>query len=197
MIEESLLAVLNGLKITLIHPDAQSGRALSASLSPLGCQITYCWPAATPSPAETDLLLLAVEPHYQQRAKQQMSEWTARNVPVIVLADVQHPSLFPLLIELKPAAILDKVINPFALIVQIIGTLNLVRECHSLRRQLAMAGKNDKQTLAQAKGILMHEQGMDENTAYHFIRREAMNRRSNLNSTAESVIRRRGRVSLE
>lgn len=189
MIEESLLAVLNGLKVTIIHPDAQSCRALTASLAQLGCQASHCWPVPASPPANAELVLLAAEPHYHQCTKRLMTEYAEVNVPVIVLADSQSPAMFPLLLELKPAAIVEKTINPFALIVQITGTLRLVRECHLWRLRAEQAGKNDKQKLAQAKSILMFEQGIDENTAYHYMRREAMNSRRSLSSTAEGVIR--------
>ncbi|ARU92699.1 ANTAR domain-containing response regulator [Tatumella citrea] len=194
MNEESLMAVLNGLRVTIIHPDAQSCRALSASLSQLGCQATYCWPVPACPPANTDLVLLASEPHYHQRAKSLMAEPAMVKIPFIVMADCQSPAMFPLLLELKPAAILDKMINPFALIVQIIATMRLVRECNLSRLRAEQVGKNDKQKLAQAKGILMFEHGMDENTAYHFMRREAMNSRRSLSSTAEGVIRHQQRA---
>lgn len=192
MIEPSLLATLTGLKLCIIHPDHQSARVLVASMAQLGCEATHCWPLPARAPQDVELVVLCIEPHNPHRLATLMSELAAAQVPVIALADYQNAALFPLLIELKPAAILDKMINPFALIVQIIGTLGLARECQALRQKIEHSRQSDKQKLTQAKGILMRKHGIDENTAYRFMRREAMNSRSSLDSTAERVISRRG-----
>lgn len=192
MAEASLLATLQGLKVSIIHPDRRSASALAASLTELGCQTSYCWPLPVTAPAEVDLLLLAIEPHSHRQLLRLVTSLHDRGVPVIALADYQHSALFPLLMTLKPAAILDKVINPFALIVQIIGTLGWVRQCATLRKACQPLLDEPKARLTRAKGILMREQGMDEHSAYHLLRRAAMDARCSLDHTAERVIAGRG-----
>ncbi|MDF7659272.1 ANTAR domain-containing protein [Erwiniaceae bacterium L1_54_6] len=178
MTEQSLLATLAGVRLHLFHPDAQSVRAFCASLTQLGCQAQHSWPLPAHAPDDVHLVIVAVEPHYQQALQPLMRAWRRAQIPVIALADCHHARLFPLLIELQPTAIAERTLNPFALIVQMIGTLQAVR------RQVK--GKSER--LVQAKGILMREYGLDESGAYHFMRSEAMNTRSSMEYTAERVI---------
>lgn len=194
MVEDSLLATLAGLKLSIIHPDGQSARALVASLAQLGCQANYCWPLPAQTPEAIDLLVLAIDPRSHLRLKALTDGLRPAAIPVIALVDLQNTSLFPLLLELKPAAILDKEINPFALMVQIIGALATARQCRALRDALARSQSltTRRERLAQAKGILMQEHGLDEASAWSLLRREAMNARCSMELTAERVI---GRLS--
>nr|WP_310617310.1 ANTAR domain-containing protein [Pantoea cypripedii] len=178
MTEQSLMATLAGVRLHLFHPDAQSVRAFCASLTQLGCQAQHSWPLPTHAPDDVQLVIVAVEPHYRQLLQPLMHAWRQANIPVIALADCHNARLFPLLIELQPTAIAERTLNPFALIVQMIGTLQ------SVRRQVK--GKSER--LTQAKGILMREYGLDESGAYRFMRSEAMNTRSSMEYTAERVI---------
>ncbi|MDO6408773.1 ANTAR domain-containing response regulator [Pantoea phytobeneficialis] len=182
MTEQSLLARLSGVRLHLFHPDAQSVRAFCASLTQLGCQAQHSWPLPTQAPTDVHLVIVAVEPHYQQTLLPLLRAWRQANIPVIALADCQNARLFPLLIELQPTAIAERTLNPFALIVQVIGTLQATRQ-HARQRV-----KVKSERLAQAKGMLMREYGLDESGAYRFMRSEAMNTRSSMEYTAERVI---------
>lgn len=182
MTEQSLLATLAGVRLHLFHPDVQSARAFCASLTQLGCQVQHSWPLPTQAPADVHLAIVAVEPHYQQALQPLLRAWRQAKIPVIALADCHNARLFPLLIELQPTAIAERTLNPFALIVQIIGTLQATRP-HARQRV-----KVRSERLAQAKGMLMREYGLDESGAYRFMRSEAMNTRSSMEYTAERVI---------
>ncbi len=190
MSEDSLLGTLTGLKLCIIHPDGQSARALAASLAQLGCQARYCWPLPEHAPTDVDLVVLAIDPGCQQRLKKMMDELREAAVPTIALADYRNTSLFPLFLALKPAAILEKELNPFALIVQIVGTLTTARQCLALREELDRSQRLNarQERLAQAKGMLMQEYGLDEPAAWSLMRREAMNARCTIEHTAERVI---------
>ncbi|EJL86902.1 ANTAR domain-containing response regulator [Pantoea sp. GM01] len=183
MIEQSLLATLSGVRLHIFHPDSQSVRAFCASLAQLGCHAQHSWPPAASFPAETQLLLVAIDAHQQQALPGLFSSAQQRDIPLVALADCHNARLFPLLLQLQPSAIAEREINPFALIVQIIGTLKTVRQRERLQVRRARGER-----LAQAKGVLMQTFGLDESGAYRLMRSEAMNTRSSLEFTAQRVI---------
>jgi AmiR/NasT family two-component response regulator len=187
MIEQSLLATLSGVRLHIFHPDSQSVRAFCASLTQLGCHAQHSWPPSASLPTETQLLLVAVDIHQQSPLTSVFSSARQQQIPIIALADCHNARLFPLLLQLQPAAIAERELNPFALIVQIIGTLQTVRH-HERARALQQARKARSERLAQAKGVLMQTFGLDESGAYRLMRSEAMNTRSSLEYTAERVI---------
>lgn len=187
MTEQSLLATLSGVRLHIFHPDSQSVRAFCASLTQLGCHAQHSWPPAASIPADTQLLLVAIDVHQQQPLSTLFNSARERDIPIIALADSHNARLFPLLLQLKPNAIAERELNPFALIVQMIGTLQTVRH-HQRLRAVQQARKARGERLAQAKGVLMQTFGLDESGAYRLMRSEAMNTRSSMEYTAERVI---------
>lgn len=187
MTEQSLLATLSGVRLHIFHPDSQSVRAFCASLTQLGCHAQHCWPPAAPIPADTQLLLVAIDVHQQPLLSPLFNSARERDIPLIALADSHNARLFPLLLQLQPNAIAERELNPFALIVQMIGTLQTVRHQQRLRA-VQQARKARGERLAQAKGVLMQTFGLDESGAYRLMRSEAMNTRSSMEYTAERVI---------
>ncbi|MDF7647578.1 ANTAR domain-containing protein [Pantoea sp. Acro-805] len=190
MNEQSLLATLSGVRLHIFHPDSQSVRAFCASLTQLGCKVQHSWPPEASFPAETQVLLVAIETHYQTRLLRLFETIKHQHTPVIALADCHDARLFPLLLQLQPAAIAERELNPFALIVQIIGSWQTAQQNSQLRTEHAARHQRQvrNERLAQAKGVLMQTFGLDESDAYHFMRTEAMNTRSSLEFTAERVL---------
>lgn len=190
MNESSLLTSLAGVRLHIFHPDSQSVRAFCASLTQLGCHVQHSWPPVADLPADRQLLLVAIENHHEAVLTRLFCILRHHHTPAIALANCHDPRLFPLLLKLKPTAIAEREINPFALIVQMIGTWQCAQQQvqfrHELQARQQRAAKNE--CLAQAKGVLMQNFGLDESGAYRLIRTEAMNTRSSIEFTAERVI---------
>lgn len=190
MNEQSLLATLSGVRLHIFHPDSQSVRAFCASLTQLGCQAQHSWPPEADVPADTQLLLVAIESQHQTPLIRLFKSLKQHHIPAIALANCQDARLFPLLLQLQPSAIAERALNPFALIVQMIGTWQAAQQSAQLR--IEVSARQQRQLrhdrLAQAKGVLMQTFGLDESGAYRFMRTEAMNTRSSLEFTAERVI---------
>lgn len=187
MTEQSLLATLSGVRLHIFHPDSQSVRAFCASLTQLGCHAQHSWPPATSLSTDTQLLLVAIDMHQQPLLTPLFISARERDIPIIALADSHNARLFPLLLQLQPNAIAARELNPFALIVQMIGTLKTVRHQQRLRA-VQQARQTRSERLAQAKSVLMQTFGLDESGAYRLMRSEAMNTRSSMEYTAERVI---------
>lgn len=190
MNEQSLLATLSGVRLHIFHPDSQSVRAFCASLTQLGCYAQHSWPPEANVPTDTQLVLVVIEPQFQARLTPLFNLAKQQQTPVIALADCHDARLFPLVLQLQPAAIAERELNPFALIVQIIGTWQAAQQHAQLRGELRVRQqrKARNERLAQAKGVLMQTYGLDESGAYRFMRTEAMNTRSSMEFTAERVI---------
>ncbi|MXP57257.1 ANTAR domain-containing response regulator [Pantoea sp. Taur] len=190
MNEPSLLKTLAGVRLHIFHPDSQSVRAFCASLTQIGCHAQHSWPPVTERPADAQLLLAAIENHHEAVLTPLFRSLQQHHTPVIALANCHDARLFPLLMKLQPAAIAERELNPFALIVQIIGTWQSAQQNAQLRGELQarQQRKMRNERLAQAKGVLMQTFGLDESGAYRFMRTEAMNTRSSLEFTAERVI---------
>ncbi|MDI9278569.1 ANTAR domain-containing protein [Pantoea sp. EABMAA-21] len=190
MNEPSLLKTLAGVRLHIFHPDSQSVRAFCASLTQIGCHAQHSWPPVAERPADAQLLLVAIENHHEAVLTPLFRSLQQHHTPVIALANCHDARLFPLLMKLQPAAIAERELNPFALIVQIIGTWRSAQQNAQLRGELQarQQRKLRNERLAQAKGVLMQTFGLDESGAYRFMRTEAMNTRSSLEFTAERVI---------
>jgi|GEM_PF-1633500 AmiR/NasT family two-component response regulator len=190
MNEPSLLKTLAGVRLHIFHPDSQSVRAFCASLTQIGCHAQHSWPPVAERPADAQLLLVAIENHHEAVLTPLFRSLQQHHTPVIALANCHDARLFPLLMKLQPAAIAERELNPFALIVQIIGTWQSAQQNAQLRGELQarQQRKMRNERLAQAKGVLMQTFGLDESGAYRFMRTEAMNTRSSLEFTAERVI---------
>ncbi|MCA1177238.1 MULTISPECIES: ANTAR domain-containing response regulator [unclassified Pantoea] len=190
MNEPSLLKTLAGVQLHIFHPDSQSVRAFCASLTQIGCHAQHSWPPVAECPADAQLLLVAIENHHEALLTPLFHSLQQHHTPVIALANCHDARLFPLLMKLQPTAIAERELNPFALIVQIIGSWQSARQNAQLRGQLQarQQRKPKSERLAQAKGVLMQTFGLDESGAYRFMRTEAMNTRSSLEFTAERVI---------
>ena len=190
MNEPSLLKTLAGVRLHIFHPDSQSVRAFCASLTQIGCHAQHSWPPVAERPADAQLLLVAIENHHEAVLTPLFRSLQQHHTPVIALANCNDARLFPLLMKLQPAAIAERELNPFALIVQIIGTWQSAQQNAQLRGELQarQQRKMRNERLAQAKGVLMQTFGLDESGAYRFMRTEAMNTRSSLEFTAERVI---------
>jgi AmiR/NasT family two-component response regulator len=190
MNEPSLLKTLAGVRLHIFHPDSQSVRAFCASLTQIGCHAQHSWPPVAERPADAQLLLVAIENHHEAVLTPLFRLLQQHHTPVIALANCHDARLFPLLMKLQPAAIAERELNPFALIVQIIGTWRSAQQNAQLRGELQarQQRKLRNERLAQAKGVLMQTFGLDESGAYRFMRTEAMNTRSSLEFTAERVI---------
>ncbi|WP_058960255.1 ANTAR domain-containing response regulator [Type-E symbiont of Plautia stali] len=190
MNEPSLLKTLAGVRLHIFHPDSQSVRAFCASLTQIGCHAQHSWPPVAERPADAQLLLVAIENHHEAVLTPLFRSLQQHHTPVIALANCHDARLFPLLMKLQPAAIAERELNPFALIVQIIGTWQSAQQNVQLRGELQarQQRKMRNERLAQAKGVLMQTFGLDESGAYRFMRTEAMNTRSSLEFTAERVI---------
>lgn len=190
MNEPSLLKTLAGVRLHIFHPDSQSVRAFCASLTQIGCHAQHSWPPVAERPADAQLLLVLIENHHEAVLTPLFRSLQQHHTPVIALANCHDARLFPLLMKLQPAAIAERELNPFALIVQIIGTWQSAQQNAQLRGELQarQQRKLRNERLAQAKGVLMQTFGLDESGAYRFMRTEAMNTRSSLEFTAERVI---------
>lgn len=190
MNESSLLTSLAGVRLHIFHPDSQSMRAFCASLTQLGCHAQHSWPPVADLPADRQLLLVVIENHHEAVLTRLFSALQHHHTPTIALANCHDARLFPLLLKLKPTAIAERELNPFALIVQMIGTWQSAQQQVQLRHELQArqqrTARNER--LAQAKGVLMQNFGLDEAGAYRLMRTEAMNTRSSLEFTAERMI---------
>ena len=187
MNEPSLLKTLAGVRLHIFHPDSQSVRAFCASLTQIGCHAQHSWPPVAERPADAQLLLVAIENHHEAVLTPLFRSLQQHHTPVIALANCHDARLFPLLMKLQPTAIAERELNPFALIVQIIGTWQSAQQNAQLRGELQarQQRKLRNERLAQAKGVLMQTFGLDESGAYRFMRTEAMNTRSSLEFTAD------------
>ncbi|MEJ0230778.1 ANTAR domain-containing protein (plasmid) [Klebsiella michiganensis] len=190
MNESSLLTSLAGVRLHIFHPDSQSLRAFCASLMQFGCYAQHNWPPVADLPADRQLLLVAIENHHEAVLKRLFCALQHHHTPTIALANCHDARLFPLLLKLKPTAIAERELNPFALIVQMIGIWQYAQQQVQFRHELQACqqctARNER--LAQAKRVLMQNFGLDESGAYRLMRTEAMNTRSSLECTARRVL---------
>jgi hypothetical protein len=178
---------ISSLDIVVAVPLDDDGDALARELSRTRSRVRRLWPLQAHLPEGADILFCELVPELPQCLPWVPGQPTA--ALVVVAHAVQMPPL-KLLRNCTPHAVLHR---PFTA-GTVLSSLVTAREQFLYEQRLrSRIDKLDEtlrafRSVERAKQILMEKRSLDEEEAYHFMRRQAMSRRISIGAVAAAII---------
>lgn len=186
-----ILRDFKGLRVQVIYPPDQEGKALVEHLKRIGCVCETAWPLPEAISGNADVVLLSVE----QESRAQILELTrdfgkGKGPTIVAIVSYENPSTLQVVIECGALAVIERPIRPFGLLTNLILARALWLERQEAERRIRklerkLSGNNK---ITKAKAILMESQGLSEEVAYESIRRQAMSKRLPMDEMAAAII---------
>lgn len=164
-----------------------SSEALLRDLQRLRNRVKYVWPVPETLPADTDVIFCDLVPDLPSRLPWLPGEPKA--ALVVLMAPGMTPDL-DLLRKTTPEAVLHRPFTTAA----VLSSLLLARSRFTYERRLRNRLEKLDGTLRsmrsveRAKTILMNTRRLDEEAAYGFLRRQAMERRVSVGAIAAAIV---------
>jgi AmiR/NasT family two-component response regulator len=180
-------AEISSLEIIAAVPLDNEGDALSRELARTRSRIRRLWPMPARLPENADVIFCELVTELPQCLPWVPGQPTA--ALVVVTSAVQPPDL-RLLRNCAPHAVLHRPFTAGTVLTSLaLGRAQFLYE----RRLRTRIDKLDEtlrafRSVERAKSILMQTQKLDEEEAYRFIRRQAMNRRVSITAVAAAIV---------
>lgn len=177
----------SALRIIVILEAGEERNALVRELQRTRAAVTAVWPTPAEIPIEYDVVFCQVSTDLPNRMA-----WLPGRAPsalVLVSRQGQQPNI-KLVEKAAPQAVLQLPCGPGAAV----WTLMLARNQFLYERRLrSRIDKLDEslrtiRAVERAKSLLMEKRKMNEEEAYHFLRRTAMKRRISVGALANAII---------
>lgn len=185
----SLLRELNGLNVLVVHPQDNELRVVTSHLQRIGCVVQHCWPVPKGLPA-TDVAILAVEMEQRDTILALCAGLGENAPPIIAIVGYENPSTLQLLLETRPAAVIERPLKPFGLLTQVLMArvawkrkVEMLEQIRQLQVKHSVVSK-----ISMAKTLLMLRHGYGERDAHKRIQRDAMSQRCSMGAVAEAII---------
>lgn len=183
----SLTDQLAALDIVVLTQRDEDGQTLIRELQRSRAPVRHIWPIPERLPAEADIVFCDLVPGLASQLPWLPGEAAA--ALVLLLPDGRAPDLLGLR-DCAAHGVLARPLSPGA----VLPTLLLAHEQFQYERRLRMRIEKLDDTLRamrnveRAKAILMRTRRIDEEAAFQFLRRQAMERRISIGRLAETVI---------
>jgi len=175
------------VSIAVVTERNNDGERLIRELQRLRARVQHIWPLPAQLPAEYDVVFCDLTEDLPSRLPWLPGE---PDSALVLIVSEQTPFNLKLLHRCAAQAVLHYPVSPLA----VQTSLALGREHHLYERRLR--GRIDKlddnlrtmRSVERAKSIVMRSKNLDEEAAYHFLRRQAMARRVSIGTIANAVI---------
>ncbi len=178
---------ISSLEILVAVPRDDEGDTLSRELSRTRSCVRRVWPLPSRLPEAVDVMFCELVPELPQCLPWIPGQPAA--ALVVITAAVQMPPL-KLLRDCAPHAVLHR---PFTT-GTVLTSLAVARAQFTYEQRLrSRIDKLDEtlrafRSVERAKSILMEKRKLDEEAAYHFMRRQAMSQRISIGAVAAAII---------
>lgn len=185
--QKKLLQQFDGLNAIVLHPEDADGATLLRELRRAGCTARNIWPPPPRLPGESAVLLCLLDGGVRELL---LSHGDQPLSPVVGIVNERESQHLPAIRDCAPMAVLYKPIAPD----QVISAVFIARQIHQYQtRLLRRIAKLDEtlrsiRNVERAKAILMKSRQLDEHEAYHFMRRQAMEKRVPIGIIASTII---------
>ena len=183
----SLPAEIVNLDITVALRRDEDGDFLIRELQRTRARVRHIWPVPEVLPADTDVIYCELAPGLPERIPWVPGEPRAAMVVTIPL--VPPPDL-DLLRACAVDAALHRPFTSHAVLVSLVMARTRFTYDQRLRWRIDKLDENLRaiRAVERAKTILMNTRNMDEEAAYQFIRRHAMERRVSISAVAVAIV---------
>lgn len=175
------------ISIAVVTERNDDGERLIRELQRLRAKVQHIWPLPQQLPSDYDVIFCDLTEDLPCRLPWLPGE---PDSALVLIVSEQTPYNLKLLHRCAAQAVLHYPVSPLA----VQTSLALGREHHLYERRLR--GRIDKlddnlrtmRSVERAKSIVMRSKNVDEEEAYHFLRRQAMARRVSIGTIANAVI---------
>lgn len=183
----SSLEALKELRVLVIHPHDSDGERIVRCLRRIGCDTEMAWPPPAELPAGLDAVFFLIE-----ESMRRPLSWFGNRPPAAIVGIVgqETPDILRLLADCGPHAVVGKLADPFAILTSLSVAHNIFRyegRLHTKIRKMEETLRSVRR-VEQAKTILMRTKNIEEQEAYEYLRRHAMNKGLPIGKVASAVI---------
>lgn len=185
--QKRLQQQFDGLNVVVLHPEDADGATILRELRRAGCTARNIWPPPPRLPSEAGVLLCLLDGGVRELLLSRGDEPVSPVVGILNARESQHLSTIR---DCAPMALLYKPIAPD----HVLSAVFIARQIHQYQtRLLRRIAKLDEtlrsiRNVERAKAILMKSRQLDEHEAYHFMRRQAMEKRVPIGIIASTII---------
>lgn len=185
--ERSASAEIGNLDIVVATPRDEEGEFLIRELQRTRARVRHVWPLPERLPEDADAVYCDLAPELPGRIPWLPGEARAALVTIVA---AMPPTDLDLMRNCVPDAILHRPFTANA----VRASLALARSRFAYEQRLRWRISKLSETLQairaveRAKAILMSTRKISEDEAYHFIRRQAMDRRVSISMVATTII---------
>jgi AmiR/NasT family two-component response regulator len=180
---------LRSLTVLIVYPKSTEGEELWEHLTRIGCQIQTCWPPPKEIPKNIDVVFLFVRPIVEG---EYTFNWNTENPPAVLIGivDYENPSMLEKILSLQAQAVIGLPLKPFGILANIMLSVTNHRREIKISDRLARVNSKMKayRDIDKAKLFLMNSRNITEDSAYEFIREQAMNKRTTIEAMALAII---------
>ena len=180
---------LRSLTMLIVYPKSTEGEELWEHLTRIGCQIQTCWPPPKEIPKNIDVVFLFVRPIVEG---EYTFNWNTENPPAVLIGivDYENPSMLEKILSLQAQAVIGLPLKPFGILANIMLSVTNHRREIKISDRLARVNSKMKayRDIDKAKLFLMNSRDITEDSAYEFIREQAMNKRTTIEAMALAII---------
>lgn len=184
-----------GLRVLLLDHGQRRSPIFRAELIRLRCQLLDVLDSVQDLPAamlrsEPDLILIDSEHLDADLLSALAATVASRHLPVLLFADGLGPDAMRSALQAGVNVVIVGGLQPQRLESVLQLTLARFEQDDQLRQELDRVNTQlaDRKSIERAKGILMREQHLDEDSAYHRLRRLAMDRGEPLAAVAARLL---------
>ena len=180
---------LRSLTVLIVYPKSTDGEELWEHLTRIGCQIQTCWPPPKEIPKNIDVVFLFVRPIVEG---EYTFNWNTESPPAVLIGivDYENPSMLEKILSLQAQAVIGLPLKPFGILANIMLSVTNHRREIKISDRLARVNSKMKayRDIDKAKLFLMNSRNITEDSAYEFIREQAMNKRTTIEAMALAII---------
>ena len=180
---------LRSLTVLIVYPKSTEGEELWEHLTRIGCQIQTCWPPPKEIPKNIDVVFLFVRPIVEG---EYTFNWNTESPPAVLIGivDYENPSMLEKILSLQAQAVIGLPLKPFGILANIMLSVTNHRREIKISDRLARVNSKMKayRDIDKAKLFLMNSRDITEDSAYEFIREQAMNKRTTIEAMALAII---------
>ena len=180
---------LRSLRGLIVYPKSTEGEELWEHLTRIGCEIQTCWPPPKEIPKNIDVVFLFVRPIVEG---DYLFNWNTENPTAVLIGivDYENPSMLEKVLSLQAQAVIGLPLKPFGILANIMLSVTNYRRESKLNARLTRVNSKTKayRDIDKAKSFLMNSRNITEESAYEFIRVQAMNKRTTIEAMALAII---------
>jgi two-component system, response regulator PdtaR len=185
---EPIIKALRSTRVALVHPMDEDGQVLDRQLRRIGCQISCHWPYPRTVP-DIDVLLLLLSSDTEWNLAEQLGQQT-RKFGLIAIVGYESPILLQNISDLNVHGVLTKPIRPLGMLSALVAAISTFQYEQRLTARIAKLDETLKmrRLIERAVKVLALRRNMQEDDAYSFVRRQAMNKQISLSEIANTII---------